>query len=391
MLAPPVAQVCRTTSPMEDSDLADALHRQAAICRAHGSPLYGSLLEACSADVRRGGAVARALAECRGPALRDALPLRLMAAVHALVLDGRAPELAAFYPSAAGGGVRGSAPGDRAPGDRASGDRASGDAAWPAFERLVARETDAIATAVRRVPQTNEVGRSGALLGGFLEIAAETALPQRLCELGSSAGLNLRFDRYRHRHLARDGAQRHAWGPTDARVVLDTTWNGGPPRLDAPLRVAARTGCDLRPVDLRDPAECLTLESYVWADQLERLTLLRAAIADARSADAASSPRIDRARAAAWLEVQLAAPVRGVATVVFHSVVWAYLSDAEQSTVADCITAAGARAERDAPLAWLRLEEAGPEKDLLLQVWPGGELRRLARADPHGRVVDWLG
>jgi hypothetical protein len=36
------------------------------------------------------------------------------------------------------------------------------------------------------------------LIGGFLRVAAMTRRPLRLLEVGSSAGLNLRWDHYRY-------------------------------------------------------------------------------------------------------------------------------------------------------------------------------------------------
>ena len=45
-------------------------------------------------------------------------------------------------------------------------------------------------------PQTNEIARSAMLLPGFLAIAREAGLPLDICEIGSSAGLNLLFDRF---------------------------------------------------------------------------------------------------------------------------------------------------------------------------------------------------
>ena len=56
-------------------------------------------------------------------------------------------------------------------------------------------------------PQTNEVLRSAALLGGFLTVAEETGLPLRCLELGSSAGLNQSWDAYGYR-LGADGPAR---------------------------------------------------------------------------------------------------------------------------------------------------------------------------------------
>ena len=106
------------------------------------------------------------------------LALRLLGGAHALALSGRAPQLAAFYPSA--GGTAESEPGSPR--------------AWAALRQTLAEQGDEIGTWLDHPPQTNEVGRAAALLGGLRHIAAEQRLPIRLIEVGASAGLNLRAD-----------------------------------------------------------------------------------------------------------------------------------------------------------------------------------------------------
>src|SRR5205823_14228296 len=72
-------------------------------CGRLGSPLYAALLTAAAADLLAGGVVRRLLTGRRWPP-GAALALRLTAALHQLVLEGRAPALAAYFPSVGGTG-----------------------------------------------------------------------------------------------------------------------------------------------------------------------------------------------------------------------------------------------------------------------------------------------
>jgi hypothetical protein len=280
----------------------------------------------------------------------SALALRLMGAVHGLVLRGEAPRLAAHYPSVGG-----------TPGD-----------AWPPFLELLRERRDELRRLVEHPVQTNEAGRCAALLGGFLEVARTTGVPLRLLEVGASAGLNLRFDRYRYEL----GAER--WGPPGSPVTIRVRHTGGRPPLEAPLAIASRAGCDARPVDPRTEEGRLTLMSYVWPDQLERLERLRGALAVAAETEAP----VERAAASEWTERRLAEPAPGVVTVVFHSIVMQYLPDAERERFERVLQSA------PGPLAWLRME---PADDMTaVRLWLGGEDRLLARAGYHGDPVEWL-
>ena len=75
-----------------------------------------------------------------------------------------------------------------------------------------------------RTPQTNEVARSMPLLGGLLAIVDATRLPVALLDVGSSAGLNLRLDRYRYEG---DG---WFWGDPHSPLVLRNETISGQPR-----------------------------------------------------------------------------------------------------------------------------------------------------------------
>ncbi len=342
-------------------EIVDAFRRQVEGCRGAGSELTARLMERCAEDLETGGPLASLVADWQGHPVLDALCQRVLGAVQQVALEGRAPELAAHLPSL-GGAPRWPGAGD-------------------AFLAVVAREGRVLRPRLDEQVQTNEVRRCATLLGGFLRAARIGGLPLRLLEIGSSAGLHLFWDRYRYQLGA------HRWGDPGASVVLDAEWRGPAPDLAAAVRVASRLGCDLHPLDLRDPAQRRRIESFLWADQTDRHALLGAAAA----ALPAEGAPIERIGAGAFVARELARRSEGVATVFFHSTMWWYLAEAERSAVAARVESAGARADSDAPLLWLRCEPASFQfAELRLRAWPGGEDRLLARAHHHGRWVEWL-
>jgi hypothetical protein len=335
----------------------DHLLVQADACARFGSPLTADLLRGAADDLRAGGPVADLLLPLAHLAADHALGLRFASALHRLVLERRAPLLALHYPSVGG-----------TPGD-----------VWPVARQTVEEQATALHDLVRRPVQTNEVGRSSALLGGLLHVAAGTGLPVRLLEVGASAGLNLQVDRFRHE--VADGV---VLGDAASPVRLDTHWEGRLPPTGTSLVLADRRGCDPAPLDPRSASDRLTLTSCVWADQLDRFERLRAAL----SVAAAHPEPVERLGAAAFLERELH-PRPGVVTVVWHSVVWQYLPDEERQQVRDLLDDAGRRGTASAPVAHLRLEPDGDGAVVTLTSWPSGGTRQLARCTPHGPPVVW--
>lgn len=339
--------------------VAGQLRAQADSCAQMGSPLYAELLERAADDVEAAGPAWDLLRSHLLPGRGDALALRLMAAVHRLVLTGREPTLARRYPSAGG--------------------EAGLEGAWSAFlDVLVRRQAELQATIVFPC-QTNEVGRCAPLLFGFLETGARTRLPFRLLEVGASAGLNLRFNLFRY------GGGGASWGPADSPVDLSGFWTDAPEFAGTPIEVVERRGCDLRPLDPGSDEDRLTLQSSVWADQTARFSRLRGALELAARVPAT----VEAASLHEWLPAQLAAPRPGVATVVYHSVVDEYLPAAARRAFHEALDEAGARATPDAPLSWVRLEPASSirEHAVTLRLWPGGGERRLALSGAHGSNV----
>jgi hypothetical protein len=344
----------------DTASIAHALRLQSRWCEGLGSPLYAALLEESARDVEAGGPVAALLAGHQHDPLESALALRLMGAVHRLVLAGEAPALAAHYPSAGGDGHR--------------------ERAWKAFRALVGEQAARLRPLIDLGLQTNEVRRSCVLAPGLLWIARETGLPLRCLEIGASAGLNLRWDHYRY------DAGDVAWGDPAAPLRFTGAWIGGRPPFDVTATVAERRGCDRAPLDPTSPADRLTLAAYMWADQRERAETLARALEVASHVPAP----IDAAEASAWLAAELATPRPGRATVVFHSVVWQYLPAETRQSITDLLDATGSRAAPDAPLAWLRLEPGGAQAELRCTCWPDGTEQRLATSGFHGQNVRWL-
>jgi hypothetical protein len=334
--------------------LAGRLKFQADGCSELGSPFYGALLYHAVADLKTEGAVLGVLAGFESESGRAALALRLMGAVHRLVLMGSLAELARHYPSKGGDG--------------------DAEAAWPLFRAALNDRRDELRLLVARPCQTNEVGRSAALLGGFLEVAHRTLLPLRILEIGASAGLNLRWDHYRYE----SGAS--SWGDPDSPVRITGVFDVTPP-LNRRVTVAERRGCDLQPIDPTTDDGSLTLRSFIWADQLDRFRLLEGAIAVARRVPVV----VEQMDAGAFVERELSAPRSGVATIVYHSVVRQYVGEESRARIAAAIDAAQAHATMESPVSYLHMEPG----DDVFEVRLDGELIEIAGA--HGRAVRWLG
>lgn len=342
--------------------LLHTLRSQGRFCGASGSPMYDELFELVASDVESGGIFAAILTGHEDDPAREAVPLRLLGGLHRLVLDGRAEVLRQWYPSTGGSW--------------------DADSAWTEIKLAAAGHAESLHTALGQPPQTNEVGRSAALIGALLRINHEIGLPVRLFEIGSSAGLNLRADRYHYRY---GGGQ---WGPIDSPVLIDDAWQGRLPPAGS-VRIVERRGYDIAPLDVTSTDGEMAALSYVWPDQAARLARLRGAIAVARTVPA---ELVQGSAGAAVAGLTLA---DGALTVLWHSITWQYLSPDERTAVRDGSNALGERANATAPFAHLTMEPErdGPGSPLKFLVracrWPGGEVVVLGECHPHGPPVNW--
>ncbi len=344
------------------------LQGQAHFCRENGSPFTAQVLDVAARDIARGGPFAALAAPWSAAppmtVVEEAAPLRLSGALNALRLDGRAPDLAALYPP--------NPPPDPVALETALLAAAAEHGAW-------------LSAFMGSPPQTNEARRAMGLFGGFGEVAARTGLPLATFEIGASAGLLTAWDRFAY--AADDRAWR--WGDPASPVALSAAWSGPPPPL-GPIVVESRRACDVAPVDVRSPEALQRLRAYVWPDQADRLAVLEGA-ARLRVAEGIE---VEAADAGEWLSEHLR-PRPGVATVLYHSVMFQYLPMASRDAVHRAVIRAAAEATAQAPFAWLRFEpamSAAPRNmEVRLALWPSAGDRLLARAQPHGASVEWLG
>lgn len=324
-----------------------------------GSPLTGRVLRLLADRLTTGAVASRVLGWQGDPAGKaDALALRLAGGLHALVLSGTSPALAAAY----------------------AGPDTPDLALCAALAEALNDHEAHLLHWLTSPPQTNEVRRSAVLIAAGHLLARRHGLPMVLTELGASAGLNLWWDHYA---LAAKGILR---GPRNAPVHLTPDWQGPAPAA-CPPTITARAGVDLSPLD--PVADRLRILSYIWPDQPERLARTIAA-ADL----AAQTPGlVARGDAVDWLETRLATRHPGQLHLIFHTVAWQYFPPHAQAKGEALFAAAGAKATPDAPLARLAMEADGHPDGaaITLTEWPGTGPRTLGRADFHGRWVHWQG
>lgn len=335
--------------------------------RAHAGDadhLYGHAMRAMAADWEAGGPVRQVCAGYEDAPTGSAIQLRLLAAVFRLVLTGGAPELAPYYPCLGG---------QDAP-----------EGVWPVLRRVIAVHVDEIRGALEIAPQTNEVGRSAALLAGLFDLVAASDVRRiRVLELGASAGLNLLVDQFGFRG---DGWN---WGPADSPVQLAKAIEG-PVRPEA-FDIVERRGCDLSPVEASTADGRLLLTSFVWPFHLHRHERLAGALQIAQQIAPHHRITVDAAGASDWLPGQLDQTYPDVLTVVWHSITQLYWSVAEIEAVAGLLGEAGDRQ----PLGRVAMEYqpgSGPDAvpELRTTLWRPGQApreRRLGSVHHHGIPV----
>ena len=332
------------------------LSRQAAVCRSLGSDFVGHVLEAAERQLWHAPMTEAVIASWPGDRAAAALAMRLNGALHAVARRGLVPELSALYR-----------------GEHTNFDRA--------LAAALAQCDDFILQWLRDPTQTNEVGRSAALMSALMVAADRFGLPFELLELGTSCGLNLNLTRYGFDLVG------VAVGDRASALQIAPEWRGPIP-VAAPVEIVSACGADLHPLAAQDSDSCERLLAFIWADQRHRIERLERALDIARC----HPPQIDEAEAIHWVAGKLAAPQAiDTCRVIFHSMFRQYLPEPQRARLAEIIVQSGQFATERQPLAWISLEWTPDRAEVRLSLtcWPSGEQRLLATCHPYGEWIHW--
>jgi hypothetical protein len=347
-----------------------------------GGVTYGAICASAAEDPEL-----MAIIEQAPPAQRR--PNLLLAAVHFLLLGGLRHPLGDYYDTLTPEATH----------------RRPDDGLGPAFRDFCLTQRAAVEELVAtRSTQTNEVGRCAVLLPSLCAIAGRYGTALSMLDVGTSAGLNLHFDRYGYAyHQADDGARLEA-GDHESRVQLGcevrSTLEGLPPLAFPPI--AGRRGLDLCPVDASSPTEAQWLLACLWPDALPRFTRLQAALEIWRSAP--ERPTLVQGDMVDDLAGAAAGLGDGGPLVVCHTWAAAYLPEARQRDLVAAVRALGADRPVHHLYAELPFETPGlpspePPVDLpdtrsataLVHIGPDGQPERWGNVHPHGAWMRWFG
>lgn len=338
-----------------------ASFRTVAEVRAAGgyAPIYQQMAAGAAADPELLAIAATATPGQNPPSL-------LLGAAQFLLADHCDHPLARFYPAL-------------------TGQPAPSDNPYPALRDFVlAHRNQIIAIVATRLVQTNEPARSSYLYPALL--AAQHlggGKPLALIEIGPSAGLTLVPDRY-----AYDYGTGVLYGDPTSPMVLSCALRGEiAPPLAGSLSVQWRTGVDVHPLDLGDPADRQWLRALIWPDHPDRAQRLDLA---ARAAARGPLPQVHQGDATATMPDLLAHAPHDTTVVVFHTAVLAHFTQQARAAFVQRLLELSTKR----PIIWVQGEPRPDEEPRLrLAQLDDGQTQidhPLGRYHPHGAWLEWV-
>ena len=307
---------------------------------------------------------------CRQIDQSQPAPNILFAAVQDLLLENptaspEAEALSVFYPAVSGQPIPDTS-------------------AWEAFRAFCQVHADQLAPNLRSGrTQTCVVNRCAIVLPGLAALPSVEANRGRvaLLEIGPSAGLNLRLDRYRYEY-----GNGSTWGEPSARpkLICETRGDLAPP-MPGRLDVVARRGLDLNRIDLANPSDIRWQRALIWPEHSDRVKAMDEALAHAKTAPV----EIEEGDATREIEEHIGRLPSDAARVLFATHVFYQIPREGRHLILDGI----ASASREQSVDLIRMESSG-EGDSRVEwfSFEGGERvghTVLARSDSHGRWIEW--
>jgi hypothetical protein len=185
------------------------------------------------------------------------IPNLLFGAVHYLLLKGKNHKLKEYYGSIVNN-----------PREAAT--------AFASFKDFCLQHRNEIVSILKsKLVQTNEVRRCAYLYPSFCYIYEKTKRPLALIEIGTSAGLQLFWDKYCYSYNSNE-----IYGNINSELIIKSEILGdrSPFLLNHSPPVTTRVGVDLHINDLNDPEDYLWLKSLIWPEHTERITNFEKAV-----------------------------------------------------------------------------------------------------------------
>lgn len=193
---------------------------------------------------------------CSNSRVGQPVPNLLFGAVHYLLLSGKEHPLKEFYPTIVSNPKLYSE-------------------SYENFKDFTHNYQNEIESILKtKLVQTNEVRRCAYLYPAFCTIYEIARKPLALVEIGTSAGLQLLWDKYSYSY-----GQTKIYGNKQSKLNISAEIKGvNVPILHSePPPVSTRVGLDLNIVDLKNKEERLWLKSLIWPEHKERLYMFEEA------------------------------------------------------------------------------------------------------------------
>jgi hypothetical protein len=185
------------------------------------------------------------------------VPNLLLGAVHYLLLKGKEHKLKEYYPSIT------------------NHPRKIDEDSFVYFKDFCKVYRDEIVSILKnKLVQTNEIRRCAYLYPIFSLIYSKAEKPLSLIEIGTSAGLQLLWDKYSYSY-----GTNEIYGDKNSSVHISSEIRGenAPSFLPKCPPVESKSGLDLHICDLRNSEDYLWLKSLIWTEHQERLELFESA------------------------------------------------------------------------------------------------------------------